>query len=79
MFDVFAVLEDLNLLQSNESARHHFIEDRQKRFDLFLGVDDLDDERPEPPRGEDSSSHEVGLNVRNPLAREEPRRPPELG
>src|SRR5271165_3978588 len=42
---VLAVLQDLDLLQGDEPARHDRVENRQKRLDLVLGVDDLDDER----------------------------------
>src|SRR5271166_989117 len=45
MFYVLAVLQDLHLLQRHKPARHDGVESGQKRFDLVLGVDDLDDER----------------------------------
>jgi hypothetical protein len=45
MLDVLATLQDLDLLQSDEPARHHAVEDRQKRLDVVLGVHDFDHQR----------------------------------
>lgn len=40
MLDDFAIEQDLDLLKRDEPARHHRIENRQKRLDLVVGVDD---------------------------------------
>jgi hypothetical protein len=38
-------LQYFRLLQRDEAALHHLVQDRQKSIDLFLAVDDLDDDR----------------------------------
>src|SRR5882724_772481 len=44
-FAVLAVLQHLHLLQRDQAAAHHAVEDRQELVDLLLALDDLDDDR----------------------------------
>ena len=40
-----AILKYLHFFECDESARHHLVKNRQEGVNLFLAVDDLDDDR----------------------------------
>src|SRR6516165_12831828 len=53
----------MELLGSNEPATHHAFQQRKKRSDLLLGVDDLDDNRQvareQPVKSMDRTRHAI--------------------